>query len=200
MAPFLTDPGPFASTALYLSLGFGFGFALERAGFGDSRKLAAQFYLHDQTVLKVMFTAIVTAMLLVFWSAGMGWLDFDRVWVNPTYIGFAVGGGFLLGAGFLIGGYCPGTSIVAASTFKIDGMLFLLGCFIGIYGFGETLPLFRNAYEALGSYGFGIEFFFLGLPMHVEWAKGLAFRTLTDPYDYKVITDWRTRFWIGYDF
>ena len=54
--------------------------------------------------------------------------------------------------------------------------------------------------EALGSYGFGIEFFFLGLPMHVEWVKGVAFRKLMDPFDYEVITDWRTKFWIGYDF
>ena len=34
------------------------------SGFGNSRKLAAQFYFTDLTVLKVMFTAIVTAMVL----------------------------------------------------------------------------------------------------------------------------------------
>ena len=44
-------------------LGFLFGFALERAGFGNARKLAAQFYLNDMTVFKVMFTAILVAMV-----------------------------------------------------------------------------------------------------------------------------------------
>ena len=44
--------------------GFGFGFVLERAGFGRSTKLAAQFYLYDMTVFKVMFTAIVTVGII----------------------------------------------------------------------------------------------------------------------------------------
>ena len=44
-------------------IGFGFGFVLERAGFGRANKLAGQFYGTDMTVLKVMFSAIVTAML-----------------------------------------------------------------------------------------------------------------------------------------
>ena len=44
-------------------IGLLFGFALERAGFGSSRKLAGIFYLRDMTVLKVMFTALITGML-----------------------------------------------------------------------------------------------------------------------------------------
>ena len=50
-------------------IGFAFGFTLETAGFGDSRKLAAQFYFKDMTVLKVMFTAIVVAMTLLYGAA-----------------------------------------------------------------------------------------------------------------------------------
>ena len=67
-------------------IGFAFGFTLEMSGFGDSRKLAAQFYFTEMTVLKVMFTAIVTAMVLLFGAVGLGILDFSQVWVNPTYI------------------------------------------------------------------------------------------------------------------
>ena len=44
-----------------LILGAGFGFALERAGFGSPDKLTAQFRLTDWSVFKVMFTAIVFA-------------------------------------------------------------------------------------------------------------------------------------------
>jgi hypothetical protein len=90
---------------VYLAIGVGFGFALERAGFGNSRKLAAQFYLHDMTVLKVMFTAIIVAMVLVFWASALMRLDFGRVFVNPTYLWPGIIGGLLLGVGFIIGGY-----------------------------------------------------------------------------------------------
>ncbi|MEZ4646645.1 MAG: hypothetical protein R3E31_28625 [Chloroflexota bacterium] len=36
------------------------------------------------------------------------------------------------------GGFCPGTSMVAAAT-KIDGVFFVLGVFFGIFLFGETV-------------------------------------------------------------
>jgi hypothetical protein len=97
--------GGIGAIAIYLVIGLGFGFALERAGFGNSRKLAAQFYLYDMTVLKVMFTAIVVAMLLLFWASALMRLDLDRVFVNPTYLWSGVLGGLVLGMGFVIGGY-----------------------------------------------------------------------------------------------
>ena len=46
-------------------LGVVFGFILESAGFGDARRLAAQFYFSELRVLKVMFTAIIVAMTLI---------------------------------------------------------------------------------------------------------------------------------------
>ena len=54
-------------------IGLGFGFFLERAGFGSARKLVAQFYLTDLAVFKVMFTAIVTAMLGLFYLSWFCW-------------------------------------------------------------------------------------------------------------------------------
>jgi hypothetical protein len=54
--------------------------------------------------------------------------------------------------------------------------------------------------EAQGSYGFGVEFFFLGMPMHVDFVKGLAWNSLNSPFDWTVITGWMTKFWIGFDF
>ena len=136
-----------------LAIGFAFGFILERAGFGDARKLSAQFYLKDQSVIKVMFTAIVVAMTLIFWTSGIGVLDFDRVWVNPTYLWPGLVGGILLGMGFIIGGYCPGTSVVAASTLKLDGFVFFLGCLLGIFLFGETVSYFYAFWENAGFLG-----------------------------------------------
>jgi hypothetical protein len=106
MAPFdLSGLSLVQAGAIYLGIGISFGFILERAGFGDARKLAAQFYLHDMTVIKVMFTGITTAGLLIAWAAALGWLDLDALWVNPTYIWPGILGGLLLGMGFFIGGY-----------------------------------------------------------------------------------------------
>jgi rhodanese-related sulfurtransferase len=134
-------------------IGFAFGYALEMSGFGNSKKLAAQFYFKDLTVLKVMFTAIVVAMVLLFGAVGLGILDFGQVWVNPTYLASGVVGGLIMGVGFIIGGFCPGTSIAATATGKIDGMFYLLGGFFGAFLFGETEQYFTHWYNNAGYYG-----------------------------------------------
>jgi len=119
-------------------LGIGFGFFLERAGFGSARKLTAQFYLTDLAVFKVMFTAIVTAMLGLFYLAWIGWVDLALVYVPSTFLAPQIVGGLLLGIGFAIGGYCPGTSLVAIATGKIDALVYAAGIFVGIFAVGEA--------------------------------------------------------------
>ena len=140
--------GDNASLIVAFLIGIGFGFFLERAGFGSGRKLAAQFYGYDLTVFKVMFTAIVTAMLGIFYLSWMGLVDLSLVYLTPTFLVPQVVGGLLLGVGFVIGGYCPGTSCVAASTGKIDGVVYLLGIIFGIFVFGEIFPLIESFYTA----------------------------------------------------
>jgi rhodanese-related sulfurtransferase len=135
------------------AIGFAFGYALEMAGFGDSRRLAAQFYFKELTVLKVMFTAIAVAMTLLFGAAGLGLLDLGKVWVNPTYLDSGVLGGLIMGVGFIVGGFCPTTSLASASTGRIDGMLFMLGGFVGAFLFGETERWFDDWYNNAGYYG-----------------------------------------------
>jgi rhodanese-related sulfurtransferase len=134
-------------------IGFAFGFTLEMSGFGDSRKLAAQFYFTELTVLKVMFTAIVTAMVLLFGSVALGLLNFNLVWVNETYLASGILGGLIMGVGFIIGGFCPTTSLASASTGKIDGMFFMLGGFFGALLFGETQQFFEGWYNNAGYFG-----------------------------------------------
>jgi len=138
---------------LFGVIGFAFGFTLEMSGFGDSRKLAAQFYFTELTVLKVMFTAIVTAMVLLFGAVGLGILNFSQVWVNPTYLWSGILGGLIMGIGFIVGGFCPTTSLASASTGKIDGMFFMLGGFVGAFLFGETEQYFTRWYNNAGYYG-----------------------------------------------
>jgi uncharacterized protein len=129
-----------ASLLLALAIGVAFGWALERAGLGNARKLMGQFTLTDLTVFKVMFSAIVTAMLGSFWLARLGWLDLSRVYVPETFIVPQILGGLIFGAGFVAGGLCPGTSCVAAATGRIDGIAVIAGMLAGVTGAGWLLP------------------------------------------------------------
>jgi sulfur transporter len=121
-------------------IGFGFGFTLERAGFGRAPKLAAQFYGTDLTVLKVMFGAIVTAMLGMVVLSGLGGVDFKAVAdqaASATFLWPMIAGGFALGVGFIVSGYCPGTSFVAAASGKLDGLAVVGGVIVGQVAYGE---------------------------------------------------------------
>jgi uncharacterized membrane protein YedE/YeeE len=129
-------------------IGIAFGAALERAGLGDARKLANQFYATDFAVLKVMFGAIVTAMLGVYWLARLGVLDLSRVFVPETHLAPQLVGGLLFGAGFAIAGLCPGTSCVAAATGRGDGVAVMLGMFAGVLGTGLAFESLRSFYES----------------------------------------------------
>jgi len=166
-APYFASFSVTIYLTLALLLGFLFGFFLERAGFSSARKLTAQFYFKDFAVLKVMFTAIVVAMLGIAYFSFVGWLDMSQVFVPPTFIWPQMVGGLLLGTGFIIGGYCPGTSVVAAAIGKIDALLFIVGIFIGIFLFGTSVPHFSrfNLSGALGP---------LTLPMWLDVNTGIV--------------------------
>jgi hypothetical protein len=140
--------GDEASLVLAFLIGIGFGFFLERAGFGSARKLVSQFYLDDLAVFKVMFTAIVTAMLGVTYLSWAGFLDLELVYLVPTYWIAQVVGGLLLGVGFVVGGYCPGTSVVSTATGRLDGLVFVLGFAAGTLGFALMFPLVKGLYAA----------------------------------------------------
>jgi hypothetical protein len=129
-------------------VGIGFGFFLERAGFNSARKLAAQFYFTDLTVFKVMFTAIVTAMLGVYWLSVFGVVDLSLIYLTPTFLAPQIVGGLVLGAGFVVGGYCPGTACVGIATGRIDAMVLFVGIFAGVWGFSELYPLVSGFYNA----------------------------------------------------
>jgi len=148
--------GDDAALGVALLLGAAFGWFLERGGLGNARKLAGQFYAADFTVFKVMFSAILTAMLGLFWLGKLGVVDVSRVWVPDTYLLPQLVGGLVFGAGFVIGGLCPGTSCVAAATGRLDGLAVAAGMLGGIWLFGEAFPLVERFYEstALGTLTF----------------------------------------------
>lgn len=121
-------------------IGIAFGIALEKGGFGRATILSAQFYFTNMRVLKVMFTAIVTAMIGLYFLSVIGFVDLSLVYLTQTNLLPMVVGGFIAGLGFIIGGYCPGTSMVAVATGKLDAMVFVGGMIFGILVFGEMFP------------------------------------------------------------
>jgi hypothetical protein len=126
--------------AIAAVLGFGFGFCLERAGFGSARKLTAVFYLFDMAVVKVMFTAIVTCMVGLALLSAIGAADLSEFYVEPTALPAQLIGGLIFGAGFMIGGYCPGTSMAAIATGRKDGFAFAFGMLAGVWAYAEFTP------------------------------------------------------------
>jgi rhodanese-related sulfurtransferase len=140
--------GENASLVVAFVIGIGFGFFLERAGFGSGNKLARQFYFRDMAVLKVMFSAIVTAMLGVFFLSRLGLMDLSLIYLTPTNVWAQVVGGLVLGVGFVIGGYCPGTSIVAAATGRVDAMVYMGGMFAGMVMVGFAMPALEGLMNA----------------------------------------------------
>jgi len=144
--------GDEASLLVAFAIGIGFGFFLERAGFGSAKKLVAQFYLTDLAVFKVMFTAIVTAMLGVTYLGWLGLLDLRQVHLTPTFLWPEIVGGLVLGVGFVVGGYCPGTSIAAIATGKLDALAYATGIFSGTLLFALSFPLVQDFY-ASGGFG-----------------------------------------------
>jgi len=150
MAPFFKFGmfGEETSLVLAFVIGIGFGFALERAGFGSAKKLVSQFYLNDLAVFKVMFTAIVTAMLGVTYLSWFGLLDLSLVYLTPTYVLPGIVGGLVLGFGFVVGGYCPGTSVAAMATGKVDALVYGAGMLFGTFVFAEIYPLVERFHES----------------------------------------------------
>ena len=140
--------GEGAGLWIALAIGIAFGWCLERSGMGNARKLAGQFYLTDLTVFKVMFSAIVTAMLGVFWLGWLGVVNVSRIYVPETFILPQLVGGIVFGIGFAIGGLCPGTSCVSAATGRVDGLMVVLGMFAGVLVTGVLFSSLEPFYNS----------------------------------------------------
>jgi hypothetical protein len=136
------------SLVIAFFLGIAFGFILEQAGFSSTKKLVGLFYGYDFTVLRVFFTAGITAMAGVLLMGHYGLLDLNVIYVNPTFLNSALIGGAIMGVGFIIGGFCPGTSVCALAIGKLDALAFVIGSILGVWGFIESFPMIENLYNA----------------------------------------------------
>jgi thiosulfate/3-mercaptopyruvate sulfurtransferase len=129
-----------------LIIGILFGVALEQAGFGSSRKLTGVFYFEDMAVIKVMFSALITAMLGLAYFQAAGLIGPDELYFLPTIYGAQIIGGLIFGVGFVMGGWCPGTAAVGLASGKLDALVFFGGAVLGSIGFNELFPVIQPLY------------------------------------------------------
>ncbi|HBC88151.1 MAG TPA: sulfurtransferase, partial [Lentisphaeria bacterium] len=148
---------------LSVVIGFGFGFALERAGFSSSRRLAGVFYFTDMSVVKVMFSALITALLGLSYMIGFGWIQLDQIFLMPSIYGSQIAGGLLFGVGFAMGAWCPGTAVAGLAAGRIDALMFLIGAVGGSILFNEVFPSISSLYMA-GNQGVQLAYDMLGVP------------------------------------
>ncbi len=129
-------------------LGVAFGFILEASGFSSSRNITGVFYGYNFVVLRVFFTAVVVAMVGILYFDYFDWLDLSKIFILPTYLTPMIVGGVIMGIGFILGGFCPGTSFTAVAIGKIDGLVFTIGLYLGIYIFSIGFPLIGDFYNS----------------------------------------------------
>lgn len=142
LATFFSD-GRLETTAAFVLagvIGVAFGYWLERAGFGSSRRLAGVFYGRDFAVIKTMFSAIVTALLGLRVLVALGAVDEASIHHMETFLGPQVVGGLVFGVGFVTGGWCPGTALVGLASGKGDAFVFLLGGALGSLAYAAAWP------------------------------------------------------------
>lgn len=162
-----------------LLIGLSFGVALERAGFGSSRRLAGIFYFRDMAVLKVMFTAVIVAMLGLSYAKAFGWVTTDNVYFLHTLYAAQIFGGLLFGIGFVMGGWCPGTAAVGLASGKMDALVFLVGAVGGSILYNELYPALAPltaadrgvlfGFDALGLSEAGFAFVFTWVAVGCFW-------------------------------
>ena len=164
---------PDINLALAAVLGLGFGFFLERAGFGSAKKLTDQWSGKDWSVFRVMFVGIVVAMFGILLLDQLGIMPFGNLYLNNTYLLPQIVGGLMMGGGFVVGGYCPGTSFVGLASGKLDAIFYIFGLSLGVIVFGELYD-FIEPLLSIGSMGRVTLFEFFGVSQWVIAAVVVA--------------------------
>jgi len=181
-------------------IGLAFGFSLEQAGFGSSRRLAGIFYLRDMAVLKVMFTAVLVAMLGLQYAAGLGLIKEEQLFFMPSIYGAQIVGGLIFGVGFVMGAWCPGTAAVGLASGRLDALVFLAGAGIGSVFFNEMFGVLKGLYawgdggvrfawQALNLSAAGFAFLFVLVAIGCFWGAEYLERRITGTGEY-----WRSPF------
>lgn len=118
-------------------IGVAFGFLLDRGGATDFDIIVNQLLLKDFTVLKIIFTAIVTGMIGVHLIVRYLPPDLQP---KPCRWKAIVIGGSIFGVGFALLGLCPGTAAGAVGTGSVHAVFGVIGMLLGAGAFASVYP------------------------------------------------------------
>lgn len=88
---------------LPLLLGFGFGFALQKAGLSKYHKIVNVFRFTDMSVIKFMLTSVAVAMVGVFALNTLGLIQLPNI--PATFVVGNLVGGLIFGVGMAGAGF-----------------------------------------------------------------------------------------------
>jgi len=121
------------------SVGFAFGWLLQKAGLSRYERIAGVYRFTDLAVVKFLLSALVVGAfsLRVLVDLGLA----SSLPVPPTYFAGNVVGGVLFGAGMALSGFCPGTIAAGAGEGRLDYLIpGMLGLTTGALTFGFLYP------------------------------------------------------------
>ena len=136
--------------ALGLVFGIVFGFLLQKGGVAKYEVLMGQFLLVDFTVMKIILTAIVVGMAVIFSIRALGLV---KLHVKPTRYASNIVGGLIFGVGLALLGYCPGTGAAALGQGNYDAIAGILGLMAGSYLFAESSAYLGSTIQKIGDRG-----------------------------------------------
>ena len=135
---------------LGLITGFLFGFFLQKGQVLRYEKQVGFLRLKDMTVIKFMFSAIVTGMIGIYLFKDIGVIELS---LKATQIMAQVIGGVLFGIGWAIFGYCPGTAIGALGEGRLHVLWGVFGMLFGAAVYAEIYPSLKSNLLKYGDFG-----------------------------------------------
>lgn len=134
-----------------LLFGILFGFLLHKGGATKYDVIIGQLLLRDNTVVKIMLSAVLVGMPGIFLMKKFGWVNFET---KSGSLGKNLVGGLIFGLGFALLGFCPGTIAGAVGNGTVDAILGgLPGIILGSGLFAALYPNLRNGILKWGEYG-----------------------------------------------
>jgi hypothetical protein len=135
---------------LGLTIGFCFGFLLQKGGVTRYDVIMGQLLLQDWTVVKVILTAILTGMIGIYL---LRIPDLAKLHTWSGSFGSTIIGGLIFGVGFAILGYCPGTLAGAVGQGSLDALIGgVPGMVIGGGIYAAIYPKLLNGVLKLGEF------------------------------------------------
>ena len=135
---------------LGLITGFLFGFFLQKGQILRYEKQLGFLRLKDMTLIKFMFSAIITGMLGIYFFKDLGLIELS---LKGTLILAQVAGGLLFGIGWALFGYCPGTAIGALGEGRLHAVSGVVGMLFGAAVYAEIYPALKANILKYGDLG-----------------------------------------------